>query len=596
MSLRIPSRLAAAAIALLAAVSAPAQSPLQVPGERAVAPKAAVQPELRLAPSAPKAASIRLPDVTAEEVERVRQANRDSGMKGPRAVKRRVVVGLAREARIAAMTSAGDIEWTEVAGGHAAQVAVTSPDAGSLRLAIGLAGVPLDVEMVFYGSGLPGRLEGPVKVGDVADRTRAWWSPLTEGETQVVEFFVPAHHDAASLPLRILDASHVFTTPSSRFTKRVQDIGRAESCNVDVPCSSLNSSTPFREVVDSVAQMVFVEGGFTVLCTGTLLADSDGGSQTPWFYSANHCFENIEPPYKTQVEMQAVANSLSTIWFFQAASCGSSTPASNWRQVGGGATLLFNHPQTDVLFLRLNTAPPAGAFFSGWDATPVGGGTSAISIHHPQGDLKKATQGTILGFGVPQVAGGFASYIETRWAQGSTDVGSSGGGLWTSSGGQYLFRGGLWGGTAFCSQPQGTDFFSRLDQAYPALAPYLAASAAPAFNVTDLWWNPGESGWGLNLIQHPSRIVFGVWYTYGADGKRTWFVMPNGSWTNSTTYTGPLFQTAGPPYSTATFDPARVQSRQVGTATLTFSNASNGTFAYSVDGVQGAKSITRQPY
>lgn len=594
MRLRALSFAAAFAAASAVPFPAQAQAPLQVPGERAATAKSQAVPKLRLDAGEDQVLRLRLPDVTPEEVERVRAANRDGARKGPRAVQRRVVVGIDREA-MRVLARATDLEWIEVDGGHAAQVSVTSPGAGSLRIAVDLAGVPLDMEIVVRGSATPSRIEGPVRVGSVRDRTQPTWTPLTEGETQLVEFFVPAAHDPKSLPLRVVEASHVFTTPSSRFTKRLEDIGRAESCNVDIACSGLNNSAGFRDVVDSVAQMVFNEGGFTVLCSGTLLADADLSTQTPWLYSANHCFENDDPPFKTVAQLQAVANSLSTVWFFEATGCRSGTPVSNWTQVGGGATLIHNNPETDVLFLRLNAAPPAGTFFSGWDANPVGAGNAVVAIHHPQGDLKKVTQGTVQGFAVPGVADASQTFIETRWSLGSTDVGSSGGGLWTSSGGQYRFRGGLWGGTAFCSQPTGSDYYSRFDQAFPALAPYLAASASPAFNVTDLWWNPNESGWGLNLTQHPSRIVFGVWYTYAADGKRTWFVMPTGSWTSATSYTGPLYETAGPPFS-GTFDPSQVHQRQVGTATLSFTNANSGTFTYSVNGVQGTKSITRQPY
>ena len=90
-------------------------------------------------------------------------------------------------------------------------------------------------------------------------------------------------------------------------------------------------------------------------------------------------------------------------------------------------------------------------------------------------------------------------------------------------------------------------------------------------------------------------MIFGVWYTYETDGTRTWYVMPSGSWSNANTYSGPLYATGGPPF-TAPFDPNVVEVRQVGSATLTFSSANNGTFAYSVDGVSGTKSITRQPF
>src|SRR5207253_3028829 len=123
---------------------------------------------------------------------------------------------------------------------------------------------------------------------------------------------------------------------------------------------------------------------------------------------------------------------------------------------------------------------------------------------------------------------------------GTTEGGSSGSGLFTQSGGQYLLRGALWGGSALCSNRSGTDFFSRFDQAYPQLSAYLGAKSTSTTDYTDLWWNPNESGWGLNLVQHPWRAIFGVWYTYDLDGTRTWFVMPGGSWTSDNAYVGTL--------------------------------------------------------
>jgi hypothetical protein len=500
---------------------------------------------LRLGTSPEAALRLALEPVSEAEIESLRVRNRTSDKAGFANRDARLAIGIARPLE-GVIVGAAQMNWRPVPGGQAAQVALTSPDAGSLRLAIDLAGVPPEVEMVFFGSAAPSRVEGPVRVSDVIDRTRPWYAPLTEGETQTVEFFVPARHEAATLTLGVAGASHVFTTPSSRFAKRLQDIGIAGSCNVDVPCSSLASNAAFRNAAASVAQMVFSDAGFTILCTGTLLADADAATQTPWFYSANHCFENDDPPYKTPAQMQVVANTLTTLWAFEASACNSGTPRSDWSQLGGGATLIYNNVTSDVLFLRLNAAPPSGAFYSGWDANALSAGTGLLALHHPEGDLKKASQGTMLGFDVPGVANGNAQFIESRWSSGTTEAGSSGSGIFTASGGQYYFRGGLWGGSALCSNPTGTDFFSRLDQAYPAIAAYLGSAAAPTVDYTDLWWNPTESGWGLNLIQHPSRAIFGVWYTYELDGTRTWFVMPGGSWTSADTFTGALYATNGP--------------------------------------------------
>ena len=582
----------AAALLVLGAAPVLAQLPV-VSGERALAPKARPAGVLRL-PAGTPVVRANLAAVTAAEIASVRAANdRDT----TKTSARRVVVGVVRSTEVApeVIATAATMRWAPVAGGYAAQVAVTSPDAGSMRLSVDLAGAADEIEMVFFGSGIPSRIEGPVRVSDIPDRTTAWWSPLTEGDTQTVEFFVPAKYDPARLDLRVLRASHVFSTPSSHFTKRIADIGSSGSCEVDIACSSLNSDPAFQNAQASVAQMVFNDANFVVLCSGSLLADGDNSTQVPWFYSANHCFDNESAPYKTSTQMQQVANTLSTLWDFQAATCGSQSPSSTWQQVYGGATYIYSNPQNDVLMVRLNSQPPAGAFFSGWDANAPSRNQTVYSIHHPQGDLKKVSRGSIVGFGSPGVAGGSNSFIEVLWNSGTTEPGSSGGGLWTNANGQYYLRGGLWGGTALCTNTTGTDNFSRFDQAYSQLAPYLGPAISPAYDFTDLWWNPNESGWGLNIVQHASRVIFAVWYTYESDGTRIWYIIPNGTWTNSMTYTGALYVTTGPSYTKA-FDPNQVAVRQVGSATLSFSSQGTGTFAYSVDGVSGTKSMQRQPY
>ncbi|HYC36357.1 MAG TPA: cytochrome c [Usitatibacter sp.] len=119
----------------------------------------------------------------------------------------------------------------------------------------------------------------------------------------------------------------------------------------------------------------------------------------------------------------------------------------------------------------------------------------------------------------------------------------------------------------------------------------------PQFDYSDLWWGGvQESGWGLNLIQHPSHTVFGVLYTYEAPNRPAWFVMPGGTWLSPTLYEGAFYRVTGPHLNMAPFDPAAVNVRQVGTARLSFSGRDNATFIFTVDGVQVTKSISRQPF
>jgi lysyl endopeptidase len=591
---------AAGAILLAAACLAQGERLPIVPGEPAIVTQAAPAPRLRLATTSKASRQVALPPVSDSEVDEVRKANARGGFKNAR----RLVIGLARPLDAASIApDASGLAWVAVAGGRAARASLASTGAASLRISLELAGVPEDVEMVFFGSDDPSRLEGPVRVGDIRDRTGAWWSPITEGDTQTIEFFVPSRYDPRTLPLRLTGASHIFGAPSSGFGKRVADIGSAGSCNVDVICSALDTSTPFQNIAHAAAQMVFTDGNFIGLCSGTLVNDADTSTQVPWFYSANHCFDNDNPPYKTASQMQTVGNTLATLWSFEASACvngkGNNTPVSNWSQLNGGAAVIASNPQSDVLFLRLNGTPPAGSFFAGFDPNPMSAGAAVITVHHPEGDLKKVTQGTTQGFSAPGVGGGSNTFISVRWSLGTTEPGSSGGGLFTFDGSQYLLRGGLWGGDALCTNMNGTDNFSRFDQIFSSagLAQYLAKAAGPGgVDYTDLWWGgASESGWGMNLIQHPSGIIFAVWFTYGADGQRTWFFMSSGTWTSANVYTGAIYATTGPAY-TAAFDPSLVRVTPVGTGTFTFSDANNGVFTFTVNGASGSKTITRPAF
>ena len=589
----------AAALLLLSCGASLAQGLPVVLGEGARADKSIAEPRLRL--EAQAAARVRLAPVTEKDIERVREKNVAARGTGTAHVNlKRVTIGLDRNVEMEGVELPRDtLAWAAVEGGEAARLSMTSPGAAALRAALDLAAVADDVEMVFFGSASPQRLFGPYRVSEAGNRANAWWSPMTEGETLTVEFFAPGGHRAGDP--RIVEAGHMLRNPADRSSgKRLADIGDAGACNVDVPCSSLNGNTAFRNAMSAVAQMVFTEGGFIRLCTGTLLNDSDNATQLPWFFGANHCFDNDSAPFKTPAQMQAVANTLTTLWFFEAQACGSSTPNPGWQQVGSGATYLYSNEQSDALFVRLNRDPPSGAFFSGWDANPIGLGTATLDGHHPQGDLKKVSQGSVIDLARWDSTSAANQYIRVRWSSGTTEGGSSGSGLLTLAGSQYVLRGGLRGGDALCSNLEGLDYFSRFDQVYPSISQYLGSSGGgvvvPFTNVTSLWWVPNESGWGLNLIHRSgSNIVFGTWYTYDGSGKRTWFVMPSGSWSSPNTYSGTLYRTSGPAFS-APYDPALVTTTPVGTGTLTFSDANNGTWTYTVDGISGVKSIERFPF
>jgi hypothetical protein len=123
-----------------------------------------------------------------------------------------------------------------------------------------------------------------------------------------------------------------------------------------------------------------------------------------------------------------------------------------------------------------------------------------------------------------------------------------------------------------------------------------AAGAAP--NYQDLWWRSpagSENGWGVN-ITHQGDTLFATWFTYDAAGRGQWLVMSNGVRTGAATYSGALDRTRGPPFDSVPWSIAPLVVIPAGSATFAFTDAANGTFTYTVDGVTQAKPITRQVY
>ena len=48
------------------------------------------------------------------------------------------------------------------------------------------------------------------------------------------------------------------------------------------------------------------------------------------------------------------------------------------------------------------------------------------------------------------------------------------------------------------------------------------ATSASFTDLTDLWWNPTESGWGLQMV-NTGTFIYATIYVYGPDGKPVWF-------------------------------------------------------------------------
>jgi hypothetical protein len=130
-----------------------------------------------------------------------------------------------------------------------------------------------------------------------------------------------------------------------------------------------------------------------------------------------------------------------------------------------------------------------------------------------------------------------------------------------------------------------------LKRLFLAVLLLAAAGRAGAVDFTDIWYNPAESGWGVNVVQGDA-FIFLTFFIYGADGKPTWFT---GQVTQdaSGNFNGGLYATTGTYY----ISPWAGGSPAVAVGTVSFQPLGPATakLIYTVTGVGTVtKTIQRQ--
>ena len=123
-------------------------------------------------------------------------------------------------------------------------------------------------------------------------------------------------------------------------------------------------------------------------------------------------------------------------------------------------------------------------------------------------------------------------------------------------------------------------------------------SRASATNYSDIWWNPQESGWGINLF-HQDNLMFATWFTYDANGRDTWYTVSRAEAQPDGSFTGAIQQvTSGTPYNQINGAPAFPAggAPNVGNMTFRFTNGERGSMTYIIGNVTQTKTIERQQF
>ncbi len=118
-----------------------------------------------------------------------------------------------------------------------------------------------------------------------------------------------------------------------------------------------------------------------------------------------------------------------------------------------------------------------------------------------------------------------------------------------------------------------------------------AFALGPVTNYQGLWWNAAEPGG--DQLRASGDHIFATWYTYDTSGH-AWWLSTLATETSDSTFEGPIYVNSGPPFNNYI---GMGVPNAIGNGTLTFTDANNGSFDYTVKPMMSrttqTKAITR---
>jgi hypothetical protein len=323
------------------------------------------------------------------------------------------------------------------------------------------------------------------------------------GEILIIEIHVPHYQPSVGLfSIKQIGCDFAVTDK----TTELKDgwFGLSGACNEDINCYTGES---YQKVKNAVVRIVY-DG--IERCTGTLLNNSRLDGRT-YVLTAEHCINTEEE-----------ANTAVFYFGYESPYC-HGPDGSNQKSVSG-ATLRATGGDLDFSLLELlepvsfNYRP----YFVGWDITTTIPALS-YTIHHPLGDVKKISleNDPVTVTSYPDEYLPNTHWRVSRWETGTTEAGSSGGGLFDL---YNRVRGTLTGGEASCENSI-NDYFQMLshcwdDYSMPAnqLAYWLdpLQSGTTRLEGLDPYSNFWESGDTLTNIRQDESLVFdNSWFGWG---------------------------------------------------------------------------------
>lgn len=343
---------------------------------------------------------------------------------------------------------------------------VRAPAAAAMRLHITDFVLPEGAALYVYTS--DGMAFGPY-TGLGPNGTGEFWTNTVAGGELVLQLSAGAgdpHFTIAGLGYLTEEfamANHLRPSPQAVDTK---PCSFNADCTVDAACGSENSAVD--TATDAVAHILFASGAYLYICTGGLVADSDPGTNVPFFVTANHC-----------ISRAGEAASMETFFFYRASQCQACPDPGAANTTG--ASIVSTNRSSDYTLMRLNQNAPAGAAFLGWSSSPVANtnGVNLYRLSHPKGapqayseHVVDTAKGTCRSW--PR-----GPWIYSRDVLGATEGGSSGSPV-VNGAGQLV--GQLSGGCGYnvgdvCDTLSNATVDGAFAAYYSKVAPYLGSGS-----------------------------------------------------------------------------------------------------------------------
>jgi lysyl endopeptidase len=313
----------------------------------------------------------------------------------------RAQIGFARS--VTELRTAGELArrlaWKAADGERqVAAIAITSPGASALRVALRMGSVPRGTRFRFAAPGgasvefdaadIEASVARNLYFDDDTPAAHLFWSPVLEGDTAVVEIEMPLAATAGELQVAVPLVSHLVASASQGFSAAC---GSA-ACDGDGGPGDGSA----------IARIIFTENGATYACNGMLVADRDPETVIPFFLTARHC-----------IASQSAASSAQPYWPQGANAC-SASAGHALRAGAQGATLLHADAGSDLTLLRLQQAPPAGAAYAGWTV----GNQQSASLTANQGLVKASLVSAVATLGQCSTGSATSARFEAAYNAG----------------------------------------------------------------------------------------------------------------------------------------------------------------------------------